>query len=214
MWEHRLVAVLRAASVPLVNVLLCILTGEVAVVFRLPQMLGARLVGMTFRHVIPTGITHIPVRKPFHEVRVRGGLDLLCLGRWCIISSACCGRRSHVPWCPSCHDRYNGWSTSCSKNGWATATTTTTSTSLAAASTVVGASESIGGIWGRRWRRTASLASNVASSVALIERKSRHLLHHLMLILMEEILLLGQCILLEWQGGCISLMARGGGCRF
>jgi hypothetical protein len=58
------------------------------------------------------------------------------------------------------------------------------------------------------------LASNVASSVALIERKSRHLLHHLMLILMEEILLLGQCILLEWQGGCISLMARGGGCRF
>jgi hypothetical protein len=67
MWEHRLVAVLRAASVPLVDVLLRILTGEVAVVFRLTQMLGARLVGMTFRYVKPTGITHIPVRKPFHE---------------------------------------------------------------------------------------------------------------------------------------------------
>jgi hypothetical protein len=36
--------------------------------------------------------------------------------------------------------------------------------------------------------------SDAASSVTLIEQKSRHLLHHLMLVLMELILLMGQCL--------------------
>ncbi len=79
-------AVLRAAPVTRVNVLLRILLGELAAVVRLPQVLGARLADMTFRHIETTGITHIPVCKSFHEVRVCGGL--LRLGRWRIISSA------------------------------------------------------------------------------------------------------------------------------
>jgi len=84
------VAVLCAAPVPRVNVLLRILMGEVAVVVRLPQVLGARLAGMTFRHIKTTGITRIPVSESFHEVREGGGL--LRLGRWRIISSACSRR--------------------------------------------------------------------------------------------------------------------------
>ena len=40
-----------------------------------------------------------------------------------------------------------------------------------------------------------SLASDAASGVALIEKKSRHLLHHMMLVLMELILLMGQCLM-------------------
>ena len=39
-----------------------------------------------------------------------------------------------------------------------------------------------------------SLASDAASGTALIERKSRHLLHHLMLVSMELLLLMGQCL--------------------
>jgi hypothetical protein len=35
------------------------------------------------------------------------------------------------------------------------------------------------------------LSSDASSSVALVEQKSRHLRHHLMLILMELILLMG-----------------------
>ena len=73
-----------------VDVLLHILSGEVVVVVRLPQVLGARLAGKTFRHIETTGITCIPVCEAFHEVRVGGGL--LRLGRWRIISSAS-GRR-------------------------------------------------------------------------------------------------------------------------
>ena len=132
----------------------------------------------------------------------------------------------------------------------------TTTVVLSAVSSVVVFSESVWGKRGRRWR----LSSDATSSVALIEQKSCHLLHHLMLILIEEILLLGQCldvlahllgrigglscrelalicqrrhlrrnrfsgvfvrfvagestkrILLKWKGGCISLMACGGGC--
>jgi hypothetical protein len=44
-----------------IDVLLRILPGEVAVVIWLPQVLGARLAGMTIRHVKTTGITCIPV---------------------------------------------------------------------------------------------------------------------------------------------------------
>ncbi len=106
-----------------------------------------------------------------------------------------------------------------------------------------------------------TLAPDASSSVTLVQQKSHHLLHHLMLILMELILLMGQClevlahllgrvgsrscrelaliyqgrhlshnrfggvvvrivggksakcILLEWKGGGISLVARSGGCR-
>ena len=137
------------------------------------------------------------------------------------------------------------------------AATSPMSAPLSAAAAVRVASKSLWGKWGRRWRQTASLSSD---AVALIEQKSRHLLHHLMLILMELILLMGQClevlahllgrvgsrscreltlicqsrhlsrdrfcgvivrivggestkcILLEWKGGGISLVARGGGC--
>jgi len=56
------------------------------------------------------------------------------------------------------------------------------------------ASQSVGGKWGWQLRLTASLASDVASSIALVECQSDHLFHHLMLILMEEILLVGQCL--------------------
>ena len=79
-------AVLRAAPVTRIDVLLRILSGEVAVMVRLPQVLGARLAGMTFRHIETTGITRIPVCESFHEVQVGGGL--LRLGRWRMISSA------------------------------------------------------------------------------------------------------------------------------
>ena len=58
-------AVLRGAFVPFVNVLLRILVGEVDVVVRLPQMLGARLAGMTFRDIETARITRIPICKPF-----------------------------------------------------------------------------------------------------------------------------------------------------
>jgi hypothetical protein len=44
-----------------VNILLRILPGEVEVVVRLPQVLMARLAGMTISHVTTTGITRIPV---------------------------------------------------------------------------------------------------------------------------------------------------------
>jgi hypothetical protein len=80
------VAVLRAAPVPRVDVLLHILVGEVAVVVRLSQILGAHLAGVTFRHNETTGITRIPVCESFHEVQVGGGL--LRLGQWHIISFA------------------------------------------------------------------------------------------------------------------------------
>ncbi len=75
----------------------------------------------------------------------------------------------------------------------------TTSSSLSAASESGGGklsatSESVGGKWGRRLRLTPSWRTNATSSIALIERQSCHLLHHLMLILMEEILLVGQCL--------------------
>ena len=43
-------------------------------------------------------------------------------------------------------------------------------------------------------RLTASRACDASSSIALAERKSGHLLHHLMLILMEKVLLVGQCL--------------------
>ena len=142
----------------------------------------------------------------------------------------------------------------------------TTSSSLSAPSESVGgklsaASKSIGSEWGQWLRLIASWTSNSASNISLIEQQSCHLLHHLMLILMEEILLVGQClnvlahllgrvggggccqlilirqrchlccdrfggvfirivvgkstecILLEWKGWGISLMARSGGCR-
>ena len=68
------VTVLRAAPVTRVDVLLHILSGEVAVVVWLPQVLGVCLAGMTFRHIEITGITRIPVCKLFHEVQVGGGL--------------------------------------------------------------------------------------------------------------------------------------------
>ncbi len=189
-------AVLCAAPVPRVDVLLRILPGEVAVVVRLPQVLGARLAGMTILHVETTGITRIPVYISFHEVRVWWGLNLLCLGRRRIISSACGRRWSHVPWCPRRRDRCDGGCTSCIECGWAAAITSSTPSSLSAAATLVGASESVGGKWGRRWksvggkcgrrlRRTASLSSDATSCVPPIERKSGHLFHHSMLILME-----------------------------
>ncbi len=188
-------AALCAAPVPRVDVLLRILSGEVAVVVRLPQVLGARLACMTIRHVKTTGITGIPVCIKFHKVRVRWGFYWLCLGRWgfywlclgrrCIISSACGRRWSHVPWCPPRHDICDGGCTSCIECGWAAATTASTSSSLSTAATVVGASESVGGKCGRQRRQTVSLLSNAMSRVTLIERKSRHLFHHLMLILME-----------------------------
>ena len=71
--SRTLAMVLHAAPVTRVGVLLRILSGEVAVVVRLPQVLGARLAGMTFRHIKTTGITRIPVCKSFHEVQVGGG---------------------------------------------------------------------------------------------------------------------------------------------
>ena len=83
-------AVLLAAPVTRVDVLLHILSGEVAVVVWLPQVLGVCLAGMTFRHIEITGITCIPVCESFHEVRVGGGL--LRLERWRILSSTS-GRR-------------------------------------------------------------------------------------------------------------------------
>ena len=46
--------VLHAAPTPRIDVLLRILMGEVAVLVRLPQMLGARLAGMSLRHVKTT----------------------------------------------------------------------------------------------------------------------------------------------------------------
>ena len=96
-------AVLCGAVVPLVDVLLRILAGKVGVVVRLPQILGSRLAGMTFHDIETAGITRIPICKLFCDVRVWGGLDMLCLGWGRIISSAG-GRRSNVPWCPSCRD--------------------------------------------------------------------------------------------------------------
>ena len=70
---------------------------------------------------------------------------------------------------------------------WAAVATSPTSASLSAAVTVWVATESVWGKWGRRWRQTASLLSDASSSIALVERKSHHLLHHLMLILIELI---------------------------
>ena len=56
------------------------------------------------------------------------------------------------------------------------------------------ASESVWGKWGRWCRWTTTLAPDASSSVALVEQMSRHLLHHSMLILMELILLMDQCL--------------------
>ena len=59
--------VLCGTFVPLVNVLLRILAGEVDVVVRLPQMLGVRLAGITFRDIETARITRIPICYPFCE---------------------------------------------------------------------------------------------------------------------------------------------------
>jgi hypothetical protein len=53
-----------ATPIPRIDVLLCILTGEVHVMARLSQMLGARLAGMVIGHVKTTRLTRIPVGKP------------------------------------------------------------------------------------------------------------------------------------------------------
>jgi hypothetical protein len=70
---------------------------------------------------------------------------------------------------------------------YATTSASLSSTSKTLGSKLSAASESVGGKWGRLLRLTATRTSDAASSIALIERQSRHLLHHLMLILMEEI---------------------------
>jgi hypothetical protein len=163
------VVVLRAAPIPRINVLLRILMGEVAILVQLSQMLGVRLAGMSLHHVETTGISRIPICKPFHDVQVWGGLDLLCLGWRRIISSDCGRRYSHVPWFPLRCKQCDGGCTSCIKCGWAAATIAATSSALSTAATVVGASKSVGGNWGRRWRWIVSLSSDAASSIALIE---------------------------------------------
>ncbi len=94
--------VLHGAFIPLVDVLLRILAGEVDVMVRLPQLVGARLIGMTIRDIETARITRIPFCKPFREVQVQE-VFTLCLG-WGRIISYGGGQRSHVPWCPSCHD--------------------------------------------------------------------------------------------------------------
>jgi len=71
------------------------------------------------------------------------------------------------------------------------AATSPMSAPLSAAAIVRVASESLWGKWGRGWRRTASLSSDASSSVTLVEQKSSHLIHHLTLISMELILLMG-----------------------
>jgi hypothetical protein len=52
-----------ATPIPCIDILLRILTGEVHVMARLSQMLGARLAGMVIGHVETTRVTRIPVGK-------------------------------------------------------------------------------------------------------------------------------------------------------
>jgi len=169
------VVVLRCALLPLVDVLLRILSGEVDVVVRLPQMVRACLAGMSVWDVKTTQTTRVPIHKLLCEVQVRGGLDMLRLW-WCCKISSANGWRSHVPRCSSRRDQHDGGSTpSCIESRRrATAASATASSSLpAAASEYVGgkltaACQSVGGKWG--WRlRLASLASDAASSIALVE---------------------------------------------
>ena len=87
----------RRACVPLVDVLLRILPGEVAVMAWLPQSRRAYLAVMPFWDVKTTGVTRVSIHKLLHEVRV-WGLNILSLGWWCKIPSTY-GRRSHVPRC-------------------------------------------------------------------------------------------------------------------
>jgi hypothetical protein len=136
-----------------------------------------------------------------------GRKSLVLRPAWALPYTRTMGRSAQVgckqSWCPPRHERHDGGCTSRNKCRWAAATTGPTSASLSATATVVRsatatvvvASESVWGKWGRRWRQTKSLVSDAASGVALIEQKSRHLLHHLMLVLMELILLMGQCLM-------------------
>ncbi len=54
--------------IPRINVLLRILTGEVHVMARLSQMLGAHLAGMVIGHVKTTRVTRITVGEPLCDV--------------------------------------------------------------------------------------------------------------------------------------------------
>ena len=168
-------AVFSCAVVPLIDVLLCILPGEVDVVVRLPRMWRACLTCMSVWDVETTGITCIPIHIPLCEVRVRRGLDMLRRG-WCpIISSAACGLQRHVPCCSSCCDCCEGGSMSLSKTRGAATTSTTTSSSLSAASKSGGgrlsaSSESVGGKQGRWLKLSASSrTSDSAAGITLIE---------------------------------------------
>ena len=124
----------RRACVPLVDVLLRILPGEVAVMAWLPQSRRAYLAVMPFWDVKTTGVTRVSIRKLLREVRV-WGLNILSLGWWCKIPSTY-GRRSHVPRCTSsCRERHDGWSTSsCVETRRAPAASAPVASSLSATS--------------------------------------------------------------------------------
>jgi hypothetical protein len=66
--KNCLVVIFCATPIPCIDILLRILTGEVHVMARLSQMLGARLAGMVIGHVKTTRVTRIPVGEPLCDV--------------------------------------------------------------------------------------------------------------------------------------------------
>ncbi len=158
-------------------------------------MVGACLTGVAVCHIEPTGVASIPVCVLLCEVRIRLhlGVHLVCR---CIIPSArhwVCFCKCRYP--PRCNGHERGC-TACSKCGWASATSApmSTSTSLSPLSSKIVAPELDWGKWGSWWRRTAPLASDASACVALVEQEGCHLLHDLVLILLELLLLMGQCL--------------------
>jgi hypothetical protein len=129
------------------------------------------------------------------EVRIQLHLGV-CLVCGCIIPSAhcwVCSRKCRYPPRRNGHER---GCTACSKCGQASATSAPafTSTSLPLLSSKIVAPKLDQGKWGSWWRRTEPLASDALACVALVEQEGCHLLHDLVLILLELLLLMGQCL--------------------
>jgi hypothetical protein len=147
----------------------------------------------------------------------------------------------------------------CIECGWSTAPTAPMSMSMSAAAAKTVASKLVEGKWGWWRRRAATVVSDASACIALIDQEGSKFRNDLVLILVELLLLVGQCldilvhllgrvgsrscrevalvsqschlccycfgciivqivggehikcILLEWKGRGVPLMAQGGG---
>jgi hypothetical protein len=107
------------------------------------------------------------------------------------------------------HNGHERGCTACSKcrRALATSASASTSTSSSPLSSKIVAPKLDWGKLGYWWRRTAPLASDASARIALVEQEGCHLLHDLVLILLELLLLMGQFL-----DVLVYSLGLGGGC--